>query len=86
KAWLCIAGVTYARTHSLRYLITLLEHEGEDVSELRRFENLSMFAVQFRYDSYNELHEAMDRRNLIDGCAELWSNVDALFRALKSPE
>ncbi len=86
KAWLCVVGVSYARTHSLRYLLALLEREGEEVSVWRMFEDLSMFAVQFRYDSYVDLHEALDRHSLFEKSRELWNHVDELFRAAESQE
>ena len=49
KAWLEILGLAYGRTHDIGVLIGLLEDGGADVSSVWALDDLTSFAVVFRY-------------------------------------
>ncbi len=51
KAWLCLRGILYPKTHDLRVLGRLIEANGEQLpSAFAVLIILNRFAVQFRYD------------------------------------
>lgn len=54
KGWLEFCGVTYSKTHDLTMLLTQLADHGVDVEPFRSIEELSPFAVQYRYELYEE--------------------------------
>jgi len=54
KAWLEFCEIDYSKTHDLTMLLTQLADHGVDVEPLRSIEELSPFAVQYRYELYEE--------------------------------
>ena len=77
KAWLCRFGIVFGKTHSIRHLINLLGSADVDTAELWNFAELTAFAVQFRYDSYEGIEEdELERRDLI-------ASVETLHRRVK---
>jgi HEPN domain-containing protein len=67
KAWLCILGVAFPRTHDLDQLASLLEHTGRNVPpSLATLLDFTDFAVAFRYDAFPDLGAEVDR----DACCE----------------
>jgi len=63
KAWLSQSGARVQKTHDLRELMNLLEAAGHSIPrELCRVDELTPFAVEFRYDTVT-FDERLDRRN-----------------------
>ncbi len=63
KAWLSQFGARIQKTHDLRALMNLLEAAGHKIPpELCRVDELTPFAVEFRYDTV-AFDERFDRRN-----------------------
>jgi len=65
KAWLSFVDVDYPRIHDLEELLALLESHRETVPE--RFYaliDLTDFAVQFRYASFEDLDNQLDRAEM----------------------
>jgi HEPN domain-containing protein len=60
KGWLVMLNHEYPRTHNIRQLLLLLENAGVNVESLWKFVDLTAFAVQFRYEAYEDLDEEMD--------------------------
>ena len=78
KAWLSKIGVKYERIHDLQVLFELLKDNGQDIpSEIEELENLTDFAVTFRYEVFESLDATIDRTNIL-------RNIEILFRAVKS--
>ena len=66
KAWLSLAGREYPRTHDLEALLFLLEESGVEVpKDAWELIDLSDFAVQLRYESYEYDEEPLDRPMLV---------------------
>lgn len=66
KAWLSIAELEYPLTHSLNVLFGLLESKvGPEITEYRDLEMLTPFAVQFRYEAYEEDEAEINRPEII---------------------
>ena len=51
KAWLLHLGGDPPLTHDLRRLLLLLKAEGVDTAEFEPLAQLTIYAVQFRYDA-----------------------------------
>jgi HEPN domain-containing protein len=66
KAWISVLGLTYPKTHDVSYLIRMLEDAGEDLSLFPDLEDYSIFAVQYRYEAYDESEEELDRDTTIN--------------------
>ena len=80
KAWLSLVDVDYPRIHDLEELLALLESHRETVSE--RFYaliDLTDFAVQFRYASFEDSDNQLDRAEMIHQVTELVQYVEKLF-------
>ena len=80
KAWLSLVDVDYPRIHDLEELLALLERHRETVPE--RFYaliDLTDFAVQFRYASFEDLDNQLDRVEMIHQVTELVEYVEKLF-------
>ena len=79
KSWLIIRDVPYPPTHNLRYLIELLEKSGCEVSGLWDFLELNPFAVQFRYEAYEEIECDLDVDKIIERIENLLKNIDEIL-------
>lgn len=83
KAWLILHGVSYEPTHSLRYLIDLLQQSECDVSGLWDFLELGAFAVQYRYEAFEESEVELDVDQIR---RRVWSLVDRVEKMLSEAE
>ena len=61
KAWLAAFDVEYPRTHDLSVLLTLLEAQGQDVTAYLGLIELNPYAVQHRYEAFEDLGSPIDR-------------------------
>jgi HEPN domain-containing protein len=80
KALLSLVDVDYPRIHDLEELLALLESHRETVPE--RFYaliDLTDFAVQFRYASFEDSDNPLDRAEMIHQVTELVEYVGKLF-------
>jgi hypothetical protein len=66
KAWLCILGVPFPRTHDLDELGALLEKAGQKIPKfLQTLLEFTDFAVAFRYEAFPDLEGDIDRGDCI---------------------
>ncbi len=80
KAWLSLVGVDYPKIHDLEELFSLLEEHKETVPEqFLILIDLSDFAVQFRYESFEDLGGDLDRAEVILQVAKLVEFVEKLI-------
>jgi HEPN domain-containing protein len=75
KAWLALLGVEYPRTHDLSLLLSLLSSLGQDVELLEDLVEFNPYAVQYRYDAFEEMGSPLDRRAVIARVGELLSDI-----------
>ena len=78
KAWLSFIGVSYPKLHDLEELFILLQEHGEIIPEEFHFlTDLTDFAVQYRYESFEDLSNDLDRDDII-------YKINALVKHVKS--
>jgi len=78
KAWLTFLQKEYPRTHDLSLLLGLLETTKADVKAFLDLEELTVFAVQFRYEAFELFDEPLKRSTLRDRVADLIEHVEGL--------
>jgi len=84
KAWLSLTGVEYHRTHDLQQLFMVLKQHGESIlPEFLSLMNLTNFAVQFRYESFEDLNFKLDRIEITQSVAKLVKHVEKLIQYKK---
>ena len=77
KAWLSAIGVEYPKVHDLKGLAQVLKKQHEAIpEELSSLLDLSDFAVQLRYDSYDAMGSGLDRENFIQKVSKLIDLVE----------
>jgi len=77
KARIASLGGYYAKTHDLMALLNLLADLGDDVSNLMDLVDLNLFAVQYRYESFDTDDEELDRETLL-------ATLESLFAKMKA--
>ncbi|MEO8233610.1 MAG: HEPN domain-containing protein [Ignavibacteriota bacterium] len=71
KAILTFNGIEYKRTHDLQTLFLQTDDAGVEFSiEIKNLEELTSFAVEFRYDLFIE-DETLNRKEIYDTIKEL---------------
>jgi hypothetical protein len=58
----------------------LLEQAGVEIEESWDFVGLSAFAVQFRYDAFDDMEEALDREEMLRKVEAFFGRVDKYLR------
>lgn len=77
KAWLTLLGVDFPRTHDLSLLIQKLSIEGVEVTSLWELLDLNPFAVQLRYEIWDE--EPLDQDTTLERVKALLDRVEGLL-------
>ncbi|MGH7572472.1 MAG: HEPN domain-containing protein [Gemmatimonadota bacterium] len=81
KAWLSLAGQQYPRTHDLEALLVLLEDGGSAVPDVFwDLVDLSDFAVQLRYESYEYEEDMLDRASILGSVRGVVERVENELR------
>jgi HEPN domain-containing protein len=75
KAWISMLRRPYPKTHDLSVLVGMLEETGADLSSFPRLEDYTVFAVQYRYESYDAADEPLDRVRVLEETAGLIARV-----------
>ena len=79
KSWLSAIGVMYERTHDLQNLFSLIKDNKQSLPpDLEELQNLTDFAVTFRYDVFESLNADIDRDEIIKKISELSLIVSGL--------
>ncbi|MCY3017928.1 MAG: HEPN domain-containing protein [Planctomycetota bacterium] len=79
KAWLSFAGVACPRTHDLGVLFSSLSQSAQPVPpDFHALEQLTDFAVQFRYEAFDTLGEDLDRADILRRVTEFVTHVGKL--------
>ena len=84
KAWLCVLGVPFPRTHDLDELSALLEEAGQKIPKfLQILLEFTDFAVAFRYDAFPDLESDIDRDVCIDQVGRLLQHIQQILTQSK---
>ncbi len=78
KAWIAALGLTYPKSHDVSALIKILKDAGQDLTQFPDLEDYSVFAVQYRYEAYDETEETLDRPATIKNTMALISHVQGI--------
>ena len=75
KAWISLLRRPYPKTHDVSVLVGTLREAGADLSSFQRLEDYTVFAVQYRYESYDMNDEPLDRHNVVQEISGLLTSV-----------
>ena len=78
KAWIAALCLVYPKSHDLSVLIKILKDSGQDLSAFPDLEDYSVFAVQYRYEAYDETEEVLDRPATISATMSLVDHVQGM--------
>ena len=78
KAWLALLGAEYPRTHDLSLLLNALGHHGQNVEPLYELIEFNAYAVQYRYEAFEEVGRPLDRKAVRVRVAELLQMIGGL--------
>jgi HEPN domain-containing protein len=85
KTWGSLLDVAYPRIHLLHELFNLLEDHGAMTADrFRQLQDLTPFAVQFRYEEFTISEANLDRREVIRQVSDLIAHVDMLIREVEA--
>ena len=79
KAWLSSLDVQYPRTHDLTQLLMLLEAHAQHVGPFQDLVELNPYAVQYRYEAFDEMGSPIDRSAVLDQVRALMNLVCSLI-------
>jgi len=77
KSWLTLLGVECPRTHDLSLLLSTLKERGQAVEPLYELIEFNPYAVQYRYEAFDEVGAPLDRSAVVDSVARLLKMVEA---------
>ena len=77
KAWLALIGVDFPLIHDLEELFALLKDQGQAVPDIfQSLVDLTDFSVQFRYDTYIDFEDELDRDEIIQKVQNFVDHVE----------
>jgi len=79
KAWIASLGLVYPFTHNLIMLFSQLEEAGADIERFLPLARYGSFAVQFRYDQFQETGDSLDRAAVIREVTDVVEHVERLI-------
>lgn len=62
KAWIAALDAEYPRTHDISLLLYTLRNLGIDVNALYELIEFNPYAVQYRYEAFDDTGEALNRK------------------------
>jgi HEPN domain-containing protein len=80
KAWLSLLNVEYPRTHDLSFLFTLLIEVDSSAAAFKNLTEFNPYAVQFRYETYDDMDEPLDRFETCSRISKLFHKVETLVK------
>lgn len=76
KAWIALQNEAYPFIHDLNVLLRLLENMGCPIEPFWKLSEYTVFAVQFRYETFPETDEIIDRLAAIAQVQSLYTTVE----------
>lgn len=83
KAWLALIGQEYPWSHDISLLLSKLAEEGIPTQEDTDLIEYTPYAVQFRYEAFDELGERLNRPAVIQRLTELIEKISSLIEESK---
>jgi HEPN domain-containing protein len=81
KAWITAKGLSYPKSHDVSALTRILGDSGEDVTRFPNLEDYTIYAVQYRYEAYDDSEEQLDRQQVIEATKALLDHVRGLLES-----
>jgi hypothetical protein len=75
-------GLVYPKSHDVSVLTTILAGANADLSKFPGLEDFSIYAVQYRYEVYDEPEEKLDREGTITVTGNLIEHVREVIRGV----
>jgi HEPN domain-containing protein len=82
KAWLALLGEEYPRTHDIDLLLSQLQARSEQVEAFSDLLEFNPYAVQLRYEAFDELGEPLDRKYVVERVTALLEQVKRLLNVI----
>lgn len=83
KAWISVLRLPYPKTHDLSVLIGILgEKTGTVPAQFHNLEDYTVYAVQYRYETYDREEELLDRPKVIAEVSALVERVRGIIAGL----
>ena len=87
KAWLSSLDIFYPRIHALDELFNLLEEHGATtIDRFRHLQDLTPFAVQFRYEEFTITEANFNRSEVVRQVNELIDYIEGLIEEVEAAE
>lgn len=81
KAWITAKGLNYPKSHDVSVLIRILGDSGADVTRFPNLEDYTIYAVQYRYEAYDDSEEQLDRQQVIEATKALIEHVQSVLES-----
>jgi HEPN domain-containing protein len=78
KAWIAVRGLVYPKSHDVSALVKILRDDGQDLSKFPNLEDYTVFAVQYRYEAYDDEDE-IDRGEAVEKTQLFLSHVQGIL-------
>lgn len=79
KAWLAAKSLTYPKSHDVSQLVATLQQAGEDLASFPSLEDYTIFAVQYRYEAYDDAEDQIPRSSAIETTERLLAHVQEVI-------
>ena len=80
KAWLALLGVDFPKIHDLEELFALLKDQKQTIpDEFQSLVDFTDFAVQFRYDAFEDFEDDLDRDEIVQKIQNFVDHVEKLL-------
>jgi len=79
KAWLAFSGIEYPRTYNISLLLSTLNLHEQDVDNYYDLLEFNPYAVQFRYEAFDEIGEPLNREQVIERVGVVLHYVESLL-------
>jgi HEPN domain-containing protein len=80
KAWIAVRGLVYPKSHDVSALVKILRDDGQDLSKFPNLEDYTVFAVQYRYEAYDDEDE-INRSEAVEKTQLFLSHVQAILES-----
>ncbi|MEW6536826.1 MAG: HEPN domain-containing protein [Candidatus Auribacterota bacterium] len=79
KGWLAALDIKYPHTHDINLLLNLLGKHGCEIEEYIDLVEYNIFAVQYRYESYSDTDEPIERNLILSKLDTLLDKVSGII-------
>lgn len=76
KAWIAALALEYPKSHDVSALLRILRSTGADLTPYSSMEDFTVFAVQYRYEAYEQEDKPLNRAEVITKVGSLVAQVE----------